>query len=174
MSVSTVVTVTLRIRTRYALGLPALGLHKGEWSKRKSPFVGILCGIVHFCLLATVSGHAIRLNADVVQRIAALFLSAEGLGRIVLSPVSEEVLFRGFLYNYLESSLGRFWGLMIQAGIFSLIHIAWLFQQNAETASLLVSTFVVGLVAARLYRLSNSLYPCIVYHGVINYLINVL
>lgn len=77
----------------------------------------------------------------------------------VLAPLSEEIFFRGFAYNYFRCRLGTGAALWVSAGFFSLLHLDLL---------RFVPLMLGGLGLAWLYERTGSLYPSIVAHGVWN------
>ncbi|PAW77562.1 MAG: hypothetical protein B9S32_11245 [Verrucomicrobia bacterium Tous-C9LFEB] len=79
---------------------------------------------------------------------------------VILAPVSEEILFRGFLYPLLKSRLpvGVAW--VLTAAIFAAIHFhAMTFPQ----------LFVLGLVLAAAYEITGSLALCVGIHMCFNF-----
>lgn len=81
------------------------------------------------------------------------------LGGAVVAPITEEVFFRGFLFAGLREKLGLVGGLLVSAGLFALVHF---------TPTAIVPIFVLGVFLALLYEASDSLWPGIIMHGVIN------
>jgi len=77
----------------------------------------------------------------------------------VLVPIAEEVFFRGFLYAGMRERWGTGWALVVSALIFALIHL---------TPGVLPPLFVIGLLLAYLYERTDSLWPSILLHAVIN------
>ncbi|MEM3071156.1 MAG: CPBP family intramembrane glutamic endopeptidase, partial [Candidatus Anstonellales archaeon] len=76
------------------------------------------------------------------------------LAAIVLSPLSEEILFRGFLY--------RHFGLVVSSAVFSISHLIY------GSAAELVVTFFLGAFLCRMVEKTNSLYPAVIAHGIFN------
>jgi len=153
----------LVVARRHARGPGWLGLR---------PF-RILPGIALGCLFITVS-----LGINLVWSLLIGFLGMETqpnymplfgsgvsalawalFGGAVVAPFTEEVFFRGFLFAGLREKLGLAGGLLGSAGLFALVHF---------TPTAIVPIFVLGVFLALLYELSDSLWPGIIMHGVIN------
>jgi membrane protease YdiL (CAAX protease family) len=75
-------------------------------------------------------------------------------------PISEELFFRGFLYNALKSRLSVVVSVIVQAGFFAVIH---------QYGSLDVAgVFVAGIALAVVYERRKSLLSPILIHAMIN------
>ncbi len=83
----------------------------------------------------------------------ALFLGA------VVAPIAEEIFFRGYLYAGLRDRLGLGWGIVLSSAIFALVHLL---------PGVLPPIFLMGVLFAVLYEVTDSLWPCIALHGAIN------
>lgn len=71
---------------------------------------------------------------------------------ITLGPLMEELFFRGFLYPVIERRLGIFWGIILTALPFGLMHSM---QYGNSWAAVLV-IFLVGVVLTTVRAKSNS------------------
>lgn len=78
----------------------------------------------------------------------------------IISPVYEEVFYRGFIYRLLRSKLGIVAGMIISSFIFMIVHI--------PTYNVLPVTFVSGLVFSWTYEKTGSVIPSIIIHGTFN------
>lgn len=79
----------------------------------------------------------------------------------VVTPIEEEVLYRGVLYGWLHGLLGRHLGILTSAGIFAIEH-------RGLTLGSLPVAFVMGVLLAWLYQRSRSLWPSVIVHGASN------
>jgi membrane protease YdiL (CAAX protease family) len=79
---------------------------------------------------------------------------------VLLAPIAEELMYRGFLMNLWISRWGVWGGVITSSIVFGLFH-----RQNALFAS------VMGLAFALVYLKYDSLLPGIVLHGVYNLLV---
>jgi len=78
-----------------------------------------------------------------------------GISVVVIAPVIEEIVFRGFFYRVLRSRQGMWVSIITSALIFGVIHIFPLYALNA---------FLLAIPLAYLYEKSNSLVPGIILH----------
>lgn len=80
----------------------------------------------------------------------------------VLTPIFEEIVFRGMLLSRLVRSLNRHWAAVISAAAFAAIHLA-----DPNALLVVPGLFVVGLVLAYLaYYSGNLSLPIFVHMGV--------
>lgn len=161
------------IKKFYGLEKNALGIKKGKWPTILIIVIGIAVGTVCFLIMSTIWGPGLRMNRFLMSNllnIISLPLSILGFQKFVLTPISEEVFDRGFLYGYLRSKLGIPLGLTVQSMLFALLHIDYIF--GAPTF-MLFEKFLIGLILGALYEVSGSLYTSMICHGIINYLINI-
>ena len=78
----------------------------------------------------------------------------------IISPIYEEILYRGFLYRWLRSKYGLKAGLFLSSFIFMIVHI--------PTYNVLPATFVSGLIFAWTYEKTKSVIPGMIIHGTFN------
>ena len=78
----------------------------------------------------------------------------------IISPIYEEILYRGFLYRWLRSKCGLKAGLFLSSFIFMIVHI--------PTYNVLPATFVSGLLFAWTYEKTKSVLPGMIIHGTFN------
>ncbi|MDR9450333.1 MAG: type II CAAX endopeptidase family protein [Acidimicrobiia bacterium] len=104
--------------------------------------------------------EAIAGTADVATRILIV------LGVAVVTPIVEELTFRGLLLRYLEERVTPRRALLISAAIFGLFHL--LGTTGAAGAVLDVQTFLAGLVLAYVTQKSGKLSRAIFIHGGFN------
>jgi membrane protease YdiL (CAAX protease family) len=113
-------------------------------------------------MVSTLSGEAPRSE----NPILGLFLDAPawkfvllGLLVVVVGPVFEEIIFRGWLFGGLRNRWGDRLAAVVSAALFALIH---------GDAPGLPALFCLGLIFAGVYRRSGSLYASILVHGLWN------
>jgi len=94
------------------------------------------------------------------------FAVTYGLGRVIVTPLMEEVVHRGVIYGYLRSRLGWPAGLVLQALIFTLVHPN-VYQGDL---TMILFYFAFGLAFGTLYQFYRSLYPAFICHAALNYL----
>jgi membrane protease YdiL (CAAX protease family) len=80
---------------------------------------------------------------------------------IIGAPISEELLFRGFLLSALAKSRAGFWG----AAVIS--NIAWTFTHSWNW-DLILTVFVFGLLLSFILSRTGSIWPCVLAHAMGN------
>ena len=78
---------------------------------------------------------------------------------VVITPIVEEILFRGFILAGLTLALGNIRGLLISSMMFALVHI---------DLDVMPIIFVSGMLTAWLYMRTGSLWPPIAMHAANN------
>jgi len=81
------------------------------------------------------------------------------VGGAVIAPVAEEIFFRGFVFGGLRPRYGWRRAAVASAGLFALLHL---------TPTAILPIFLLGLIFAYLYQLSDSLWPSILMHVLTN------
>ncbi len=89
----------------------------------------------------------------------AIQLAALGLAVVVVTPIGEELLFRGFLYRSLRQRLGVGRALLVTASLFAILHMA---------PTQLIPYTMLGLVFGLVFEWVGSLWASIVLHGLWN------
>jgi membrane protease YdiL (CAAX protease family) len=147
-------------------GWAALGLRGAQWR-----YFAILppLFLLELLLLALVNSAVGRLaggfeNPQVDALTGGQALGAGELAALLLLvaavvPFAEELLFRGMLYPLLRARVGALGAILLNAAIFSVVHVVPL---------LLPGLFVVGLFLAYLRERSGSLWPCVAFHALQN------
>ncbi len=138
-------------------------------------------GLYFLTLLVTVAiakKLAPGLNVEQAQQLG--FDSAKGLDLIfvfltlvVLPPVVEEILFRGFLFSRLRDQIGLHAAAIATSSIFALAHTEFLGDNPLNWIAAL-DTFVFSFFLIFLYVKSKSLWPSIFLHAIKNCLAFVL
>ncbi len=81
------------------------------------------------------------------------------LTAIVVAPISEELIFRGYIFGVLRHYVGRWWAMVISALVFAAIH--------AHIPSL-AGLFVLAVTLTLVYENAGSLWASIVMHALFN------
>ena len=92
-------------------------------------------------------------HADLRNRLL-LILSA-----IVIAPISEELIFRGYIFGVLRRYAGRWWAMVISASVFAAIH--------AHVPSL-AGLFVLAVALTLVYEGAGSLWAPVLMHALFN------
>lgn len=98
--------------------------------------------------------EAIRENITFFNFIIA-FVSAA-----VISPIYEEIFYRGFIYRWLRTRIGLSWAILLSSMIFTMIHI--------PTYNAMPVNFIGGVIFAWAYERTNSIWPAAIIHGLVN------
>jgi membrane protease YdiL (CAAX protease family) len=83
------------------------------------------------------------------------------LALVVLPPIFEETMFRGFMFPALSKRFGLVWGAVVSSVVFGLAH---------GQPNLFVYTFLLGLFLSFMYTRLGSIVPGILLHMLNNYL----
>jgi membrane protease YdiL (CAAX protease family) len=86
---------------------------------------------------------------------AGMFL----LVAVVMAPVFEEIVFRGFLFRGFANSWGWVWGALASAAIFGAAHLQ---------LDVFLPLAALGFVLAWAYKKTGSLWTCITMHALFN------
>lgn len=78
----------------------------------------------------------------------------------VISPIYEEIFYRGFLYRWLRSRIGFSGAILLSSIIFTAIHI--------PTYNTMPVNFFSGIIFALAYERTNSIWPSVIIHGLTN------
>lgn len=170
----TVVAIYWFMRFR-KVSFKALGLTRPRWT---DPLWGVLALPVYyimFLVVLLVAALLFRdLNVNQAQQIG--FSGARGfiglgltfLSLVVLPPIAEEIMMRGFLYGSLKKSLPTIYAAIITSVIFAIGHL-----QVGSGAPLLwvaaIFTFVLSLVLIFLKEKTGRLYAGMVLHALVNF-----
>lgn len=85
---------------------------------------------------------------------------------IVIVPIIEEILFRGFLQNWLKKKLGHRWAISLTAIIFAIFHYSR--SQGLGNIELLTSLFLLACFLGYLRERQQSLWAPIGLHSIFN------
>ena len=88
------------------------------------------------------------------------------LSIVVLAPLIEETLFRGFLQSYIRQHLGSRQAILITSVCFSLFHYSA--GQGIGNISIILSLFLLALFLGFLYEKRGSLLAPMILHGTFN------
>jgi membrane protease YdiL (CAAX protease family) len=160
----------LWIKTKYRIGKTSLGIRKGRWRLILTILIGVGTGVIYFVLESIISGRNLLAIGFVWGHVLDFFSSwfiFRVLGTSVLSPIGQEVYFRGFVYGYLRGILGKKLGSIAQALVFSFFHLDFIF---AASIGLFFQRFFAGILLGLIYEVSDSIYPSIACHVIVNFL----
>ena len=139
-----------------------LGFRKFE-PKVLSLGCGLLLGAYAIILLHNIIllGLGVDTQGEAILRLIEM-LDSPGwffLVGVVFAPLVEEIFFRGFLFQGFRQKYGWIQGTLLSSAIFAVAHL--------DPASL-IPTFILGVVIAYLFHRSNSIWPGIILHFLVN------
>lgn len=153
------------------------GLSMSSLGFKGKDFVrSILIGIVYYAFYAValfgtffasiyfLSGHLVVVSYDPVPALIVFPFMTLCVG------VSEEGLFRGFMQTRLGRVFSERRALLIQAVLFGLWHFVWHVSPLDFFGMFIhvLYTFVFGLIFGQFFRVSRSLVPLILAHGLVD------
>lgn len=139
-----------------------LGFGKFEWST-----LGIGCGLL-IASYVIILMHNLLLLAFGIDtqgdQIVKLFAELDSpfwffLVGAVFAPLVEEIFFRGFLFQGFRQKYGWIGAMLLSSAIFAAAHL--------ELVAL-IPTFILGCLLAYMYHRSNSVWPGIILHCLVN------
>ncbi len=123
----------------------------------------ILYGIVIFAILflmeLVISVISYVTNVAINSNVALLLNSAPlwfYVFTAIIAPINEEILFRGFLVPRL--------GIVASALLFAAGHATY----NSTFGIEIIAALIFGLIAGYVYKRTNSLYPSMIAHIILN------
>jgi membrane protease YdiL (CAAX protease family) len=120
--------------------------------------------------LGLVAVYAVSIVHDIIvrpeqQQIVSQFpRSGAGIAlftlvAVIMAPLFEEVVFRGFLFRGFANSWGWVWGALASAGIFGIAHLQ---------VDLFIPLATLGFFLAWAYKRTGSLWTCVTMHAIFN------
>lgn len=155
-------------------GSPQLSPLKAFVAGAFSSFMAIPCVIlmqVAVTYLLTLWVDATPVEQDAVSHLRRttsdpqLFF-AMVIGIVILVPITEELLFRGFLQSWLKRHLGASVAIFATSVIFTLFHFST--DQGWTNASILMALWVLAVLLGLLYEQTRSLWTSIGLHCTFN------
>lgn len=162
--------ILFSLRARHIQVWRFFGLHRVRFRKALGLAVGLLLAGYPLVVLAFVIAQAalgieaqrqeiveyfigVSNNADLLSIAMTLFLG------IVLAPVAEELIFRGYIYGVFKRYLGMWLALLLNAALFAVVHL--------NLASL-PALFVLAACFTIAYEITGSLLVNIFMHSLFN------
>lgn len=139
-----------------------LGFGKFEWKT-----LGLGCGllivgygiIMLYGLLLLAFG--IETQGEQIIRVLAELDSPVWffIVAVIFAPLVEEIFFRGFLFQGFRERYGWVKAMLLSSAIFAVAHLDLV---------VLIPTFILGNVLAYVYHRSNSVWPGVILHFLVN------
>ncbi len=139
-----------------------LGFGKFKWET-----LGIGCGLLIAAYSIIIVHNIILyfLGVDTQgEEIMKIFTQLDSpvwffIVAVVMAPIVEEVFFRGFLFQGFRQRYGWITAMLLSSAIFALAHMDLV---------ALIPTFILGIVLAYMYHRSNSVWPGVILHFLVN------
>lgn len=121
----------------------------------------ILVSIVILYTMSLFGGSYENSKTESIQsQISTFNIIIAILSAGVVSPIYEEIFYRGFVYRWFRTRMGMGWALFLSSGLFMIAHI--------PTYNTLALNFVTGLILAWTYEKTKSVFPAIIIHALTN------
>jgi len=139
-----------------------LGFGNFEWTT-----LGLGCGLLIAAYIVILFHNLILIGLGFDtqgQEILKAFASLKSpwwfiFVGVIVAPLVEEIFFRGFLFQGFRSKYGWVISMLLSSAIFAAAHL--------DPVSL-IPTFILGNVLAYMYHRSNSVWPGIILHFLVN------
>ena len=151
-----------------------IGLRRLRWT---DPLFGLALLPVYIILylisVAVVSHFVPSLNVNQQQQLGFNNVSGSGalimtfISLVVLPPLAEEIMIRGFLYSSLKKAMPTVWAVIATSAIFAAAHL----PEGGAAGPLYIAaidTFVLSLVLILLREITGSLWASITLHALKN------
>ena len=130
-----------------------------------APSSFIVYALVSSLLLALAASLLPFVDIDQVQDVGFSQLTTgyelllAFIALVIVAPVAEEVLFRGYLFGKLKKHVPVWVAVLMTSLLFGIVHGAW---------NVGIDTFVLGIMLCLLRIISGSLWPSILLHMIKN------
>lgn len=133
-----------------------------DWGLIIAYSIFVLIGAVFYVLLIDFLGFSWENSKteSLQQNITVFSVLIAFISAAIISPIYEEIFYRGFLYRWLRTRIGLTGGLLLSSLIFSVAHI--------PTYNVMPVNFLSGMIFAYAYERTNSILPSILIHGITN------
>lgn len=104
---------------------------------------------------------------DLNQNQDIVFKSADGtpelliafVALVIVAPISEELVYRGFVFQGLSNRFHPIWAALVSSILFGLVH---------GQLNVFIDTFILGMVLCWLFVKTKSIWPPIILHAIKN------
>lgn len=125
------------------------------------------CGLLVATYMATIIHNTILLALDVPTQAQSMLKLLEmtdspwgiALGGVIVAPVVEEMVFRGFFFQGLRQAYGSKNAILVSSLAFAIMHL----QLEA-----LIPTFILGCALAYVFDKADSIWPGALLHLLVN------
>ncbi|MFS0644385.1 CPBP family intramembrane glutamic endopeptidase [Siminovitchia sp. 179-K 8D1 HS] len=122
----------------------------------------LMVGAVIIMLLTIFIGNSWENSKTeaIQQNVTFLTVLIAFISAAIISPIYEEIFYRGFIYRWLRTRIGFIGAILLSAIIFTIIHI--------PTYNAMPVNFFSGIILALAYERTNSIWPSVMIHGLTN------
>ncbi len=153
---------------KYRVGWDSLGLRKFNVLKSSALIIAMFVVFIAIAYMALILTKVLLPGFDPNQAQVNEFTSAvtgnariiSFLALVVIPPIVEEILFRGFMFPAFAGRVGIFIGALFSSLLFGFAHL----QANVG-----VYTIVLGLLLCYMYKRTGSIIPGMALHMINNY-----
>lgn len=133
-----------------------------DWTTIIIYSVILLVGAVIIVILTSFIGNTWENSkTESLQRNVTFFtVCIAFVSAAVISPIYEEIFYRGFLYRWLRTRMGLIGAIILSSMIFTIVHI--------PTYNVMPVNFFSGIIFALAYERTNSIWPSVIIHGITN------
>lgn len=172
--VLTVVVIAWFIAHRKASFRQVMALKRPAFTDVGYAIAGIIVYFVLFVVALFLVEQVLPINTEQEQALgfergvsgSALVLAFVGL--VILPPLAEELIFRGFFYGTLRGyKLGAGWSIFVTSAVFGALHLFGAADHNLLWIAFL-DTFVLSLVLCYLREKTGSIWASILVHSLKN------
>ncbi|TCW52668.1 hypothetical protein EC917_11383 [Bacillus thuringiensis] len=152
---------------RYKLSWKDIGIRKLSWRNFLWTVVALIfLIIVSIAILMIMEKMGISFEnskTETIQNDKSIYAFCIAvIGAAVISPIYEEILYRGVFYTFFRDRYGIWGGGLISSIIFTVVHI--------PTYNTLPVNFLSGVVFAWLYEKTNSILSAMIAHALFNFI----
>jgi uncharacterized protein len=136
--------------------------NRKDWKLIGLYSVILLAGAVIIVVLTSFIGNSWENSKTeaMQQNVTFLTVLIAFISAAIISPIYEEIFYRGFLYRWLRTRMGLTGALLVSSFIFTIIHI--------PTYNAMPVNFFSGFLFALAYERTGSIWPSVLIHGLTN------
>ncbi|MBD7937462.1 MULTISPECIES: CPBP family intramembrane glutamic endopeptidase [Cytobacillus] len=149
----------------YGLNWQSLGLRpfaKSYWLPIIGWTIFLIVGSVLLVILMDLFSVGVenKKTASLTAELNGLTILIAFISAAIVSPIYEEILYRGFIYRWLRAKCNIGLSMLISSTIFTVVHL--------PTYNTLPVNFFSGLIFAWTYEKTGSIYPAMIIHSIFN------
>lgn len=159
---------------RYKVSFNILGLKKPRWSDLGWGLAAAPIYFVVYLISVALASHYVP-SLDINQQqeigfdnvVGAIPLILTFISLVILPPITEEIMVRGFLYSTLKKAMPMIAAVLATSAIFAMAHL----PEGGAAGPLYIAaldTFILSLVLIYLREKTGSLWASITLHGIKN------